>query len=150
MRLRLFRPIEIDRAEALRYLRGGDGNEVADDLERAISELHRALHPAAAAAVFALVPDGGMPTLGGLSLPGASIARHLVGCARCAILGVTLGFEVDRLIAAAGQLSPYRALLLDACATAAVEDLADQAAGLLSEQLPDAQGRQTWRFSPGY
>ena len=66
------------------------------------------------------------------------------------LLAVTLGFAVDRLISAEGQASPYRALLIDACATTAIEDLADHATERARALLLAESDNVTFRFSPGY
>lgn len=150
MRLTLSRPPRVDLAEASRYLRGGNGDAVADDLTRAAADLLAAARPAAAAVWHPLERGGAGLSMAGIPLPGDAITRHLDGCAACVLLGVTLGFEVDRLISAAGQTAPYRALLLDACAAAAAEDLAELAEEAL-RRLPElADYGKIRRFSPGY
>lgn len=151
MRLPLSRPLAIDRNEALRYLRSRDDASISADLSAAADKILAIAAPAAAAAALPLSwqPDG-QPVCGGLTLPGRAIARHLAGCGQCVLLAVTLGFAVDRHISAEGQASPYRALLLDACATTAIEDLADHATGQARALLLEAPHSLTFRFSPGY
>ncbi len=151
MRLPLSRPLAIDRQEALRYLRSREDASMADDLTGAADKILAVAAPAAAAVVLPLCRQAdGQPLCGGLPLPGRAIARHLTGCDRCILLAVTLGFAVDRLISTEGQASPYRALLLDACASTAIEDLADHATEQARALLPDAPHSLTFRFSPGY
>ena len=151
MRLPLSRPLAIDRDEALRYLRSRDGASIADDLTAAADKILSIATPAAAAAALPLGWQAdGQPVCGGLTLPGRAIARHLAGCDQCVLLAVTLGFAVDRHISSEGQASPYRALLLDACATTAIEDLADHATERARALLLEAPHSLTFRFSPGY
>lgn len=151
MRLSLTRPIAIDFLEAARYLSNRRQDAaLSRDLAEAAGLLLEAARPAAAAVVLPLVREGGALLLGSLALEGTAIRRHLAGCQRCAVLGVTLGFSVDRLISSAGYTNAYRALLYDACAAAAVEDLADHAQERLREQLLSGRGSLTRRFSPGY
>ncbi len=151
MRLTLSRPLAIDRGEALRYLRSREDLSIADDLTAAADKILAISAPAAAAVVLPLCRQAdGQLVCGGLALPGRAIARHLDGCARCMLLAVTLGFAVDRHISTEGQANPYRALLLDACATTAVEDLADHATERGRALLLAEPHSVTFRFSPGY
>lgn len=151
MRLTLSRPLAIDRSEALRYLRSREDISIADDLTAAADKILAIAAPAAAAALLPLCrQEDGQLVCGGLALPGRAIARHLASCDRCMLLAVTLGFAVDRHISAEGQASPYRALLLDACATTAVEDLADHASERARVLLLNELYSVAPRFSPGY
>ncbi|MFV0497133.1 MAG: methionine synthase [Candidatus Fimivivens sp.] len=150
MRLRLSRPLAIDRGEALRYLGSREDPSLSDDLTAAVDKILTLAMPAAAAIVYPLDWQQDAPVCGGLTLPGAAISRHLKGCRHCMLLAVTLGFAVDRHISAAGQATPYQALLLDACATTAIEDLADHATERARELLLTEPHTTTFRFSPGY
>ncbi|WMJ82671.1 hypothetical protein ACS3UN_02520 [Oscillospiraceae bacterium LTW-04] len=151
MRLPLSRPLAIDQSEALRYLRSREDTSLSDDLTAAADKILTLAAPAAAAVVLPLCwQEEEQPVCGGLTLPGAAIARHLKGCNRCMLLAVTLGFAVDRHISIAGQTTPYQALLLDACATTAIEDLADHATERGRELLLAEPNAATFRFSPGY
>ncbi|HWP51431.1 MAG TPA: hypothetical protein VN626_07015 [Clostridia bacterium] len=151
MRLPLSRTLAIDRSEALRYLRSREDVSISDDLTAAADKILALVTPAAAAAVFPLCRQkDDQPVCGDVVLPGRAIARHLKGCSRCMLLAVTLGFAVDRHISATGQCNPYQALLLDACATTAIEDLADHATEQGRELLLAEPHRMTFRFSPGY
>lgn len=151
MRLPLSRPLAIDRSEALRYLRSREDTTLSDDLTAAADKILALAAPAAAAVVLPLCRlEDEQLICGGLALPGRAIARHLKDCNRCMLLAVTLGFAVDRHISIAGQSNPYQALLLDACATTAIEDLADHAAERGRELLLTEPHAVTFRFSPGY
>ena len=149
MRLKLHRPVEIDFDEALRYLRSKNEPSLLADVSTAAAVLQPLLKPAAAAVCFELERSGGSLFCGDVQLPGESIARHFDGCDRCIALGVTIGFEVDRLIAALGHTDPYRALLTDACASAAIEDAADMAT-VAARDAFCPESPITFRFSPGY
>ena len=149
MRLELPRPVEVDIDEAMRYLRAKKEPSLLNDLSSAAAGLKSVLRPAAAAVCFGLERREGLLFCGEVQLPGKSITAHFEGCDRCIALGVTIGFEADRLISTLGHTDPYRALLTDACATAAVEDLADMATFAAREAFaPDSA--ITFRFSPGY
>ena len=150
MRLPLSRPLTIDRSEALRYMKGREDPSLSADLTEAVHQILMLANPVASAVLLPLRQENNTLFCGNLTLPGKAIARHLKGCDRCLLLAVTLGFAVDRLISTSGQSSPYRALLFDGCATAAVEDLADHATERAQQLLLDTPHSVTPRFSPGY
>ena len=145
----LTRPVEIDYDEVLRYLKSKGDQTLISDIAAVRGELSRVISPAAAAVCFPLEWREGSLFCGELELPGKSIAEHFKGCDSCIALAVTLGFEADRMISTLGFTDPYRALIADACATAAVEDLADMMT-LSAREIFGEGKRITYRFSPGY
>lgn len=149
MKLNVAYPIEPDIPEILRYLRSRSEEALINDILSVWKELSPKLSPAAAAAVFPLKRKNGSLFCGDIELHGQAIAARMSGCERCIALAVTLGFDTDRMISALGNTDPYRAMLADACATAATETLADRATKLCHELFcPDKM--MTHRFSPGY
>lgn len=149
MKLNISSTIEPDIPEILRYLRSKPEESLISDIEAVYKELSAKFNPAAAAAVFSLRRENGSLFCGDIELHGQAIAARMSGCERCIVLAVTLGFETDRMISTLGQTDPYRAMLADACATAATETLADIATTLCHELFcPDKM--MTHRFSPGY
>ena len=150
MRLPVDQEISVDLIEAMRYLGAKNGADIFDDLYAASKTLQAALAPAAAAVAIPLVFNHQAVFINGFLLHGSAIFNHLAGCSHCVIMGVTLGFEVDRLINSKGHISPYQAMLFDACATAAVESLADMAAAQLTDTVLWQGAQLTGRFSPGY
>ena len=149
MKLSVNDPISLDVGEALRYMKSKGDPSLLKDIDSVWKELSPKLRPAAAAVCCDLIRRDSVLLCGDLELPGKAIAAHFEDCDRCAVLGVTLGFEVDRFISTLGHIDPYRALIADACATAAVETLADMMTVSAREQFcPGA--RITFRFSPGY
>lgn len=151
MRLPLSRPLTINPSEVLRYLKSREDQSLSGDLTAACDKILALVSPATAAVMLPLIHEDEKLLCGGLELSGTAIKHHLRNCDQCILLAVTLGFAVDRLISAAGQSDPYRALLFDACATAAVEDLADHATERARELLvTESHSGVTSRFSPGY
>ena len=84
----------------------------------------------------------------GLLLPGEDLKRHLKDCRRAALFCATLSAQVDALIRRAESGDMLRALALDCCAAAAVEEVCDQIEGELQGQFPGCFF--PFRFSPGY
>ena len=84
----------------------------------------------------------------GLLLPGADLKAHLSGCERAAVFCATLGAETDGLIRRTERLDMARALILDCCASAAVEAVCDQAEEEIQKSFPGCSF--PFRYSPGY
>ncbi len=140
----------IDRQEALRYL-GVRGDrppaDVAASLDKWEAALLKTARPRAVWRLFDLMPDG---TLAGTTFrpAGEDIRRHLTGCDRVVLMAATLGAEADVLLRRTQVEDMAQAVILDAAAGAAVENVCDDlCAGLAAELAP---AFLTGRFSPGY
>ena len=96
------------------------------------------------------VPDGIALADCNLVLAGSDIACLLQNAESCLLLAATLGSGADELIRRAEIRDISRALFLDACASAAVENLCEQLQNQLREQLAEQGIYLTGRFSPGY
>lgn len=127
--------------EALRYLgyRGEPDLQTAQMLERA----EKALTEITPAFCFRVVEKSECGKL----LQGNDIKNHLSECGKVIIFAATLGAAVDKLIRAAEISDMAYAVVLDACASAFIEDYCDKCEKKLHE---DIDGFFTWRFSPGY
>ena len=138
--------------EALRYL--GARGDVPESLRREVSEtartLQRELSPRYVYRLFPLRPDGDGFRLdgAGLSLYGNSVCTMLSDCDEAALLLCTLGAGFDSRLRALQARDMSKAVILDACGSAFVEEGCDTAERELSARFP---GRfLTDRFSPGY
>lgn len=84
-------------------------------------------------------------------IEGDSIARHLAGCEKVACLAVTVGENVEREVTRNFSAGNYVAsVLLDAAATAAVEQAADALEKVIARDAAKQSLKMRWRFSPGY
>ncbi len=83
-----------------------------------------------------------------LSLKGNDIAAHLDGCHGVVLMCATLGNDVDKLLRQVQTQDMAKAVILDAMASAAIEQVCDEAEKEISARLENKQF--TWRFSPGY
>ena len=112
-------------------------------------ELLGVVRPRWAARTFELTPEeGGVRLSSGLLLPGEDLKRPLAGCRRAVLFCATLSAQADALIRRAESGDMLRALALDSCATAAVEQLCDQIELELQRQFPGSFF--PFRYSPGY
>ncbi len=82
---------------------------------------------------------------------GEKIGKHLAGCDKVILLAATVGEEIEKTVTERFQRGEYAAsLLLDAAATAAVEQVADAMEKAIRPKAAAKGYRMRWRFSPGY
>ena len=137
--------------EVLRYLGAGQGQVPEDLLEtvrRCGDQILTAARPKAVWRVFALEETRLEDT--NLTLTGQDIHRHLADCHQCVLMAATLGADVERLLMQVQASDMARALILDSCASAAVENLCDNLEADLRVQVVADGCFLTDRFSPGY
>ena len=146
----------IDKAEVLRYL-GHKGQDVSGPLDRliddCIAECMKAARPRHISRRFGfmLPPAGGVDLTGtSLTLAGADIRAHLAGGSALVLMAATLGVGVDNLIKRYESADLTRSLILDACATALIESVCDEAEAELRRQAEREGKGLTGRYSPGY
>jgi len=82
---------------------------------------------------------------------GKSIVKHLSGCEKVICMAVTVGAEIEREINKKFSRGEYLAsVLLDAAATATVEQAADLMEKNFAAKFSKDGYKLRWRFSPGY
>ena len=123
--------INIDRDEVLRYL--GYRNQEIDSgtnslIDEAVSETLLNLSKHYTYRIFDLERKDGRINLlqGRIALTGKGIFSHLEGAEKCAVMALTLGVKIDEKLRLYSRTDVTRALIMDACATAAVESLAEK------------------------
>lgn len=140
---------QLNRKDALRYM--GYGTKVPDSQTKALldkceKELLGAIDGKYVYRVFKLtygqIPDSKF------HLEGDSIKKHLEGCTNAVFLCATLGGAVDRLIRVKQISSMAEAVVVDALASAAIEQVCDIAENEILQNFPDLE--HTWRFGLGY
>ncbi len=85
-------------------------------------------------------------SLGTVRLRSEALKKNLNGCSRAVLFAATVGLALDRLIARYTQISPAKALLLQAVGAERIESLCDLFARDVAKEL----GETRPRFSPGY
>ena len=84
-------------------------------------------------------------------LQGKKIGQHLAGCEKVIALSATVGEDIEEDITKRFSSGEYSsAVLMDAAATAAVEQLADGMEKAISPKMAAQGFLLKWRFSPGY
>ena len=82
---------------------------------------------------------------------GNSIIKHLAGCEKVACIAVTVGEDIENEVTKKFDAGEYVAsVLLDAAATAAVEQAADELEKAVDREVSKKSLKMRWRFSPGY
>lgn len=143
---------ELNMDEVLRYM--GVPPEKAEPSIRSLAqvcagELLAAVRPRWAYRVYEIaLEEGGVRLDCGLLLPGRDLREHLSGCRRAVLFCATLGAQADAIIRRAESGDMLRALALDCCAAAAVEQVCDQIEQELQGMFPGCYF--PFRFSPGY
>ena len=140
----------IDRGEMLRYLMWhGEAipEELGEQLRQGEERLLEAASPRVVWRVFDYQP--GEPLDGtGFRPEGEELRAFLSGCDQVILLAATLGDGPDRLQRQLRLRNMSEALILDAAASAAVENVCDNLCADLAEAF--APRFLTDRFSPGY
>ncbi len=145
----------LNRDEILRYL-GYQGQDISpaleDTLHRCMGRTLETISPKYLYRRFKIEHrENGIAVLGTpVFLSGQDIRRHLENCEEIYLLCVTVGLEIEREIRTAMLLSPDEGVILDSCATTAVEALADLAEREIAIQCKTEGKNITWRFSAGY
>lgn len=145
---------DIDRREVLRYL--GYGRHEADPavtemVEQCIAELGRDAQPRFLHREYPLVlgeedrVDGGC-----FAARSRNLSRNLKDCAQVIVFAATLGTGADYLIQKYNRLQMSKAVIMQAAATAMIEEYCDQVCSGLRAEYETCGLYLRPRFSPGY
>lgn len=147
--------IHIDKKQVLRYLAYED--QVLDDItnrliDESINEVKTLIEERYLYKSFdtTKIKGGLLVNNSNLKLMGSSIKKHLKDSKSCILLAVTLGYKVDSMIRYYEKSSMAKAMILDACASAAIEGIMDEICYRLEEMASKENKSLTSRFSPGY
>ncbi|MCC8150709.1 MAG: methionine synthase [Lachnospiraceae bacterium] len=143
------RMTDLNYNEILIYL-GHRGQEITPEIEtqiqRCIAEIRR---HAAPRLVYRFLPvDKGSIT--GFPLEGNDIRQLLQDCDEAVLFAVTLGSDIEQALMRHEVTDMADALILDACASVAVENVCDCFEEDVRVQLSRENRYLTSRFSPGY
>ena len=150
------------RREALRYAGMGRVPESEVDprilafLDRAFDELNRICRPRFTSKIFSLRRSGeagSNPNLnfgGVLDVTSRALNINLRDCEEVVLFAATLGAEADRLISQYSRRDISQGALMEAAATALIEDYCDRCQQELEAQLNEEKKTLRPRFSPGY
>lgn len=143
------RMTELNYNEILMYL-GHRGQEITPEVEQQIrdccTQVKRAVQPRL---VYRRLPvrDGGII---GFPMEGNDVRAFLATCEEAVLMAVTLGPRIEQLMMRSEVTDMAKAVIMDSCASVAVENVCDQFEEDLREQLSHESLYLTDRFSPGY
>ena len=151
----------IDRAEMLRYLGYGGQSidaELAERIDRVVSDLESSVHPRGVRQVFSVDASGldaaGEPCIRligtTVELRGRDIYRHLKDAACCALLTCTLGMDSERKLRMLGSQHPLESAVYDAACSAYVEAAVEEMDIAVKRDASASGLTGNWRFSCGY
>lgn len=153
--------VRIDRNEVLRYLgftknaQAGGGAadpDIDTQIERCEKMIIEAVLPKYVYRILPIERGGGKIRLSGTSLDiiGNDAAKLLAECDSCIVMAATVGQKTDMVLRRAQISNMADAVIIDSCASSAIESICDQ----LNEDLRrefEAKGLfLTDRYSPGY
>ncbi|MEG2839503.1 MAG: vitamin B12 dependent-methionine synthase activation domain-containing protein [Lachnospiraceae bacterium] len=139
--------------EAIRYL--GYGSHTVDDktlslILNSFEELELIVNAKIVYRIFKLsMEEPDKLQIGSLQVVSKDLARNLKGCKKVALFGATLGIEVDRLMRRYGVSDTSKMVVLQACATAMLEEFCDEQEEKIKDSLTEICDLSV-RFSPGY
>lgn len=147
---------QLNKKEVYRYLGSLEQmeNKVLTALvEECEKQLHQVVQPRYVYRIGEISrnnPDTGehKMSLCGFELEGHSVEEHLEGCTKAVMIAVTLSEGVDKLIRQANVQDVARAVVLDAMANVAIEQLCDSIEQMVAKEWRD--WNFTWRFGVGY
>ena len=134
---------ELNFQEAIRYL-GSARVPVNDTMTALMEECEKLVLEAAAPKFRYEVRDLPWPDI----MAGEDVGRHLDGCEKAVLMCATLGAGVDKLLRVMQVQDMAKAVVIDALASVAIEQVCEKFDDLIHEEYPDWY--QTFRFSPGY
>ena len=140
---------KVNSDELYRYVGTPDDN-VRGIIDECETELIELVKPGFVWKLFEIeFDDSGVRVLGtDIVLTGNSIKKHLDGCNKLAMLAVTLSSEADKLIRKYQISNMAKAVVMDAIASVAVEQVCNIAEEDIKQYLPNMYF--TYRFGVGY
>jgi len=147
--------LEIPKDEVLRYL--GYRSQLIDEkldelIKLTIEESKTLITPRfiTSRCNVSLV-ENGVKLLGtNILLTGNDIKEHLKDSKECVLMGVTIGGNIEKRINLYGKTNLTKSLILDSCATTAVEEICDKLEAYIKSEAIGNGESITFRYSPGY
>lgn len=140
--------------EAIRYL--GYGKTKVDEqtlqlIRESFEQLEAISRPDCIWRILELQAFGnGELQIGNMKVQSSHLEKNLKGCSQVILFGTTLGTAVDRQIHTCEIVDIARAVVLQACAAAFLEEYCDEMQGRIAEKMAKEQLYLRPRFSPGY
>lgn len=152
--------IGINKNEVLRYLEY-KGQDISDNLKNTIDECIEItkdkINPRYILRVYPIsrenqnLNDNEIVIEGSnLKLKSKDLHNLLYDCNECIVMSATLGIDIEKEIRKYSYLELTKSVIIDACATTAIEELCDLIQVKIEEDLKRQGKYITMRYSPGY
>ncbi|MCR4943012.1 MAG: methionine synthase [Clostridium sp.] len=152
-----FESLEIPKDEVLRYLGYKAQKQSIDKsldelIDSIIEESKELIEPKFVYSKYSIEhkEDGVYFNGTKLILTGDDIKKHLENSKECVLMAVTVGNRIEQRIKLYQKISLTKALILDSCATTAVEEICDMIEEKVKNEAAKDNFGITFRYSPGY
>lgn len=152
--------IEIDEREVLRYLQYKDQDiesNLSDKIEQCIKKTKEIINPRFVFRKYKIKKSKFYNKKNEVYLEGSNLILQsddvynlLLECNECILMSVTLGLEVEREIRKLTYTDLTKGIIIDACATTAIEEACDIVQDNIEKKLLKEDKYITYRYSPGY
>lgn len=147
--------LKINKEEVLRYLcctKEFKDEKIEKLINSTIDEVKNIVKPKYVYQTFEIEhTKEGVNFLGtNLKLEGKDIKKHLSLSKTCSLMAATLGYDLDRKISLYEKTNMTKAIIMDACGTAAIEELCDNIENCIKKEGEKKNLNITYRYSPGY
>ncbi len=160
MSLKFDNLIKIDEKEVLRYLEY-KGQYISDNLKNNIYECIKItkekINPRYILRVYPILIENKDACYNKIFIKGSNLklkSRDLYNilkyCDECIIISATLGIEIEKEIRKYSYSQLSKSIILDACATTAIEEVCDAVQSNIEKELNQKGKHITMRYSPGY
>ena len=150
--------ININENEVLRYLEY-KGQKISDNLKNTIDECIKItkgkINPRYILRVYPILRENSNRDEihikgSNLKLNSKDLYNLLDNCNECIIMIATLGIDIEKEIKKYSYLELTKSIIIDACATTAIEEACDLIQNNIEEELKNQGKYITMRYSPGY
>lgn len=144
----------VNKQEVLKYL-GYRGGELSDEYKEKIDSIAETImktaEPKACSVILKIENHAPLEFENAeIVLGGEDIKKHLATSDECMFMAASLGGDIDRLIKKYSATDMEKAVIADACASAAIENVCDNYVRRAEEAYNKKGLYLTDRFSPGY
>ena len=152
--------IEINQGEVLRYLQYKNqdiDNSLSEKIKKCINQTKEIINPRFIFRKYKIKKlkfsneknevyfEGA-----NLTLQSNDIYNLLLDCDECILMSATLGLEIEREIRKLTYTDLTKGIIIDACATTAIEEVCDIVQDNIAKNLLKEDKYITYRYSPGY
>ena len=152
--------IKIDKKEVLRYLQYKNQNineDLSNLIDESIEETKKIINPKFVLRRYTIKKinkENGKKQVilenGNLILESNDIYNLFEKCDECILMATTLGLDIEREIRKLTYTNLTKGVIMDACATTAIEEVCDVVQENIAKNLSSEDRYITYRYSPGY